>query len=303
MKQILVPTDFSACAANATNFAVQSAKILPLEITLLNSFELNSSLYTDYMGANREFNQKLLHEANEKLAGIKESIEKNDNVVADAILSTVSLQDAIAQALDEKKFDLIVMGTLGASGIKEKLWGSRTAATIGRSEVPVLAVPGDYTWKKPQKLLLMTNKFEKEPGILNFIFELAGLYMANVQVAIFTDEDDDKAGTFVQDKKDISEYEEFLREKYSEETLTSAHLYGEKFEDSLQSFIKENDIDMLVMVTYPHKFLNRIFNPSKTKRMSYQTRIPLLAIPAAKVDRKKPIVINTKEHEANFSSR
>ena len=288
MKQILVPTDFSACAANATNFAVQSAKIIPLEVTLLNSFEINSSLYTDYMGMNKGFNQKLLNEASEKLTSIKESIEKNDKVIADTILSTHSLQEAITKALEEKQFDLIVMGTLGASGIKEKLWGSTAAATIGRSEVPVMAVPNDYVWKKPQKILLMTNQFEKDPTILDFIFELAGLYMANVQVAIFTDEDDDKAGTFLEDKKKISEYEEFLKEKYNEETLTSAHLYGEEFEEALQGFIKENNIDMLVMVSYPHKLWNRIFNPSETKRMSYHTKIPLLAIPATKSDKKTP---------------
>lgn len=303
MKQILVPTDFSACADNATNFAVQSAKILPLEVTLLHSFEINSSLYTDYMGVNKEFNQRLLNEASEKLTGMKESIEKNDEVIADIIISTDSLQEAIAKASGEKQFDLIVMGTQGASGIKEKLWGSRTAATLGRSEIPVMAIPNDYLWKKPQKILLMTNQFEKDPAILDFIFELAGLYMAGVQVAIFTDEDDDKTGTFLEHKKEISAYEEFLKEKYNEETLTSVHLYGEKFEETLQDFIKENNIDMLVMITYPHKFLNRIFNPSKTKRMSYQTKIPLLAIPAIKSDRKKTNILNKKEHEANISTR
>lgn len=40
MKRILVPTDFSYCANNATDFAVQSAKIFNAEITLLHSFEV-----------------------------------------------------------------------------------------------------------------------------------------------------------------------------------------------------------------------------------------------------------------------
>lgn len=303
MKQILVPTDFSACAANAISFAVQSAKILPLEITLLHSFEINSSLYTDYMGVNKEFNQRLLNESGEKLAGIKQSIEKDDEIITDTILSTDSLQEAISRALEERKIDLIVMGTLGASGIKEKLWGSRTAAMIGRAEVPVMVIPNDYVWKKPQKILFVTNQFEKDPRIINYIFELAGLYMSGVQVAIFTDEDDDKAGTFLEHKRKITEYEEFLKEKYNDETLISTHLYGEKFEEALQDFIKENNIDMLVMINYPHKFWGRIFNSGRTKRMSYQTKIPLLAIPSTKSDRKDLNILNEKEHETNISSR
>lgn len=286
MKQILVPTDFSECAENATNFAIQSAKILPAEVTLLHSFELNDNMYTDYIGVNREFNQTMLHGAKEKLVQLKKSIKETDGLFIDTFISKDSLQDAITGYLEEKKVELIIMGTLGRSGIKEKLWGSRTAATIGKSEIPVMAIPHDYVWKKPQKILFATNQFEKSPAILDFIFELAGLYMARVQVAVFTDEDDDKAGTFLDHKRKIFEYGEFLKEKYNEETLTSAHLYGENFEETLQTFIKENNIDLLVMVTYPHKFWNRIFNPSKTKRMSYHTKIPLMAIPATMSDKK-----------------
>ncbi len=43
MKKILVPTDFSLCADEAINFAVQSAKILPLEITLHHAFDLQGT--------------------------------------------------------------------------------------------------------------------------------------------------------------------------------------------------------------------------------------------------------------------
>lgn len=280
MKKILVPTDFSDYAGHAVDFAVQTAKILPAEITLLHSYEINSSLYTDYMGVNKEYNQTILNESTEKLATLKKDIEEESGMVVKISISTQSLQDAIIKSTEEEKFDLIVMGTLGASGIKEKLWGSRTATAIGKSKIPVIAIPEEYEWKRPQKILFATNQFEKDPAILDPIFELAGLYMANVQVAVFTDEDDDKAGTFLEHKKKISEYEAFLKENYSDETLTSAHIYGEKFEETLQNFIKENNMDMLVMVTYPHKFWNRIFNPSKTKKMSYRTSVPLLAIPA-----------------------
>ena len=68
MKKILVPTDFSTCADNAIDFAVQSAKILPVEILLLNAFELSGDIYTDYMGVNKEFNQSQLQAVNNKLA-------------------------------------------------------------------------------------------------------------------------------------------------------------------------------------------------------------------------------------------
>ena len=282
MKQILVPTDFSKAAENAIDFAVQSAKILPAEITILHSFEVNDSAYADYVGVNREFNRSMISDANEKLDAVKKRIENTDGIVVNTFVSTHTLIDTITNFGKENKVDLVVMGTLGASGLKEKLWGSRTSAIIGKTTVPVMVIPNEYKWNKPEKMLLATNHFEEKPNILNFVFELAGLYMSSVQVAVFTDEDDDKTQVFMDNQKKIADYETFLKKNYKEDTLSSAHLSGEKFDETLQSFIKENAVDILVMVTYQNSFWSRLFNPSKTKRMSYHTTIPLLAIPVSK---------------------
>jgi nucleotide-binding universal stress UspA family protein len=279
MKKILVPTDFSTCANNAVEFAVQSAKILPVEVTLLHSFEMKENIYTDYMGVNKEFNQILLDDIHNKLAELKKAIEETEGVVVNTYLAKTSLVDAVLQATEELGIDVVVMGTLGAGALKEKLWGSKTAAVIGKTRVPLIVIPFFYEWKKPEKLLLSTNHFEKEPAILDFVFELADLYMTQVHVAVMTDEDDDKAATFLEHTRKTPQYEKILKEQYSEETLTATHLYGKEFEETLQKHIDENEIDILAMVTYQRGFVDRVFKPSKTKRMSYHTTIPLLVIP------------------------
>ena len=280
MKQILVPTDFSTCANNAVDFAVQSAKIFPVKITLLHAFEVNGNIYTDYMGVNKEFNQSLLDEVHNKLAKLKGLIEETEAVIVDTHVSVTPLSDAVLQATEDLNIDLVVMGTLGAGGNNEKLWGSKTAALIGKTKVPVLVIPFYYEWKKPGKLLLTTNHFEKEPAILNCLFEMADSYMASVQVAVFTDEDDDNAATFLEHTRKVPLYEKNLRELYKNESLSVTHLFGKEFETTLQGHIAQNKIDILAMVTYQTSFMERIFHPSMTKRMSYHTKIPLLAIPA-----------------------
>lgn len=280
MKQILVPTDFSDTAGNAIDFALESSKIFPSKITLLHSYEITSSFTTDYLGVNKEFTLSMLNDIEKKLDQQKENIKESDHVEVDTFISTHPLREAIIKAADEKKSDLIVMGTLGASGIKEKIWGSRTSSVIGETKVPVMVIPHGYTWKKPRKILFATNQFQKDPKILNYIFEMAGLYMAGVQVTVFTDADDDKTEVYLENKKNIAEYSDFLKTNYNENTLTSTHITGSNFEETLQDYISENDIDILVMVTYKAGFWSRIFNPSRTRRMSYNTKIPLLAIPA-----------------------
>lgn len=280
MKHILVPTDFSDAAKNAVDFAIQTSKIFPAKITILHSYEVVSNFSADYLGVNKEFTLNMLSDIEKKLDNLKAELEKDHNISVDTFLSTYPLADAIKKVASERKADMIVMGTLGASGIAEKIWGSRTSSVIGKTNIPVMVIPHDYRWEKPSKILFATNKFQKDSRILNYLFELAGLYMANVQASVFTDTDDEKAEVFLENKRNISEYESFLRQNYNEEALTSVHLTGTDFGETLQTYIEHNHIDMLVMVTYQTGFWKRLFNPSQTKKMSYNTKIPLLAIPA-----------------------
>lgn len=280
MKHLLVPTDFSETAGNAIDFAIQTSKVFPARITLLHSYEVTGSFATDYIGMNKEFTLNMLADIEKKLDKEKARIKSEYGIEVETFISTYPLREAILKAAEERKSDLIIMGTLGASGLKEKIWGSRTSSVIGETTVPVMVIPDGYKWQKPRKMLFATNQFQKDPRILNYIFELAGLYMANVQVTVFTDTDDEKAEVYLENKQKIAEYAEFLRSNYNEHTLVSTHLTGTQFEDTMHQYIEENDIEILIMVTYQAGFWSSIFNPSKTKRMSYNTKIPLLAVPA-----------------------
>lgn len=284
MKKILVPTDFSECANNAIDFAVQSAKIFRVDIMLMHSFEVRGVVYADYMGVNKEFNRTMIGDAEKKLLELKNAIKEKDEINVNIVVETKALQESIAQITIDRNADMVVMGTIGATGLKKKLWGSRTSALIGNTSIPVMVIPNEYEWKKPRKILFATNNFERDPAILNCLFELANLYMAQVEVAVFTDEVNDRAVSYVERNREIPRYEKYLRETYHDESINTLHLFGKEFDETMQQFISDNEIDMLAMVTYQRGFWDRIFNPSFTKRMSYHTTIPLLVIPAVKND-------------------
>jgi len=282
MKKILVPTDFSVCANNAVDFAVQTAKLAPAEIALLHSFELMGNLYTDYMGVNKEFNQSQLNDVYNQLAVLKRSIRETEGVTVDTHVCTGSVKKCILQTTKEKEIDYMVMGTAGASGIKETLWGSKTADIIAKSHVPVIAIPCGYKWKKPVKILLATNHFETKPVMLDFLFEWADMFNARIDVAVFTNDSKDSPVTYLEHMRRTPGYEHLLKEKYHEDTLTVTNLFGKDFEETLEDHIQQNEVDILAMVTYKRTFPDTIFHPSITKHMAYHTKIPLLAIPANK---------------------
>lgn len=280
MKKILVPTDFSKCADKAVDFAVRSVRNHPVEIILLHVFEETTSIYTDYVGVNKEYNLSLLLDARKRLSQLKSTIEDIDGVIVSTCVKNGNANECILEAATEKEVDMIIMGTFGASNMNNKLFGSKTASIIGKSKVPVLAIPFEHKWKKPEKILLATNHFEKEPQLLNFLFQLANLYEAKVLVAVVSDEEEDEAATILERTYAIPTYQTLLKENYNEQVLTVKHLYGTKFEETMEDYIREQGIDMLSMVTYQRSFLDRVFQPSMSKRMVNHTKIPLLVIPS-----------------------
>ncbi|WP_448104449.1 universal stress protein [Pedobacter panaciterrae] len=279
MKKILVPTDFSLCASNAINFAVQSSRIFPSEITIIHVMELMNSVYGDYTGITVDYSGLLRSNAEEELATLKKQLLSEQSVSVGTAIYEAPVGENIVKAAIDKSADFVLMGTTGASGLKEKLWGSQSGMVIGKSTIPVLVIPEGYHWKKPEKILLATNNFEQDKSLLKLLMELVVLYDASLHIVVFTDDKHDNALTFFEHAHKIGVYKEFIREAYGYE-VTANHIYGTELDEVLEDYVKTNEIDILAMITHKRKLFDRLFHPSLTKKMSFHTKIPLLAIPA-----------------------
>lgn len=277
MKTILVPTDFSDCANNALNVALEMSKIAPAEIVVVHVLELAETVYVDYTGPSVDFSGILRDQAEQEMMSLKSHVMAEHNILVKTVICESPVHENIVQAAHDHNAALIITGTRGAGKLIEKLWGTHTARLIGKSTVPVLAIPKDYKWRKPERILLATSHFEKDTVSWETLNGIIELFAATLHVVVFTDEIKDKAVTSVAHNWDINRYREFLDQHYHY-PVVSEHLYGVGFENTLENYISLNDIDMLVMFTYERGFLERILDPSKTKRMSYHTRIPLLAL-------------------------
>ncbi len=281
MKKILVPTDFSSNADKALSFAVQIAKLAKADIVLLHvcsgviepAFKNLQTMYNEY-------NQPIVDQAREQLLSVKGSIAGSENLHINATLYTGSVTDAVLQAVVDHHADLIIMGTLGEAALFGKIFGTQTAEIISKTNVPVIAVPLLCEWVAPQKILLAVNQFYKLPDVINPVFELAVLFNACVHVVTFTDIDTAEADDYLNHKKGIAAYEKKLRENFENTTIISAHLNGNRFQETFEEYIREQRIDIVTMLTRKRTFLESIFNSSMSKKMSYHIQIPLLAIPA-----------------------
>ncbi|MEI2738136.1 MAG: universal stress protein [Chitinophagaceae bacterium] len=279
MKKILVPTDFSPNAARAIDYAVKIAKLNQATIFVIHACDELYPFTEENMMTNSKYNHKVMDEAFENLEIIQKSIEETEKVTVNIQLYSGTVIDTIPISAQELEADLIIMGTMGITGIKDKIFGSNTASVISNSTVPVLAIPLEYDWDAPSKILLAINHFDEVTDILHPVFDLAKVLNAEVKVAVFTDEDNASASDFLMDAKEIQFAEEKLRGKYRGLVIGAEHLSGRNFEDSINEYIDKNNIDLLAMTTHKRTLLGNIFNRSLTRKMSYHSKVPILAIP------------------------
>ena len=296
-----MPTDFSPNANKALDFAVQIARQAKAELFLIHACDdLIDTTFKDHLTLKKEHNLRITDKANEKLSLLKKSIEDTKKISVNILLYEGKITDTILQASEENHADLIIMGSLGEAGLKEKIFGSKTAWIIGETNLPVLVVPLLSEWEIPEKFLLAVNDFEGQPDITDSVFEMAELFNATIHIAIFIDVDSASNIDYMRDRRSISAYADKLKRQYKNTIIEPTQLDGHRFQETIEDYINQKGIDIVAMVTHKRTFMESIFNRSMTKKMSCYTRIPLLAIPAQKKGSsfKKTLVNENKYSDA-----
>jgi nucleotide-binding universal stress UspA family protein len=279
MQKILVPTDFSPNAERAIDYAVQIAKAGKATVVIIHACEQLDNVPLSAGFPITDYNKRITDEAFENLELIQKSIQDTEGIKAETELLAGTVADTVAVAVSDFGADLVVMGTMGITGLRDALFGTNTSTVIGHSAVPVLAIPLEYEWSTPSKFVLAINNFEEVTDIINPVFELAAVFRATVQIIVFTDEDEASASEFMADEQAVLMAEEKLKQKYPSLAIKATHLSGRHFEETIIAYVDKNKVDVLAMTTHKRSLIGSIFNRSITRKMSYHSKVPVLAIP------------------------
>jgi nucleotide-binding universal stress UspA family protein len=281
IRSILVPTDFSANAMKAAQYAASIAQksvamvylmhvIEPIEDSIRQPFPL----YEKLIGEIENNSIKEMNTFQGDLAAACPSIKTETEIVKGTTTS------AIIDFAERQQIDLIVMGTKGATGLKEIFMGSIAAGIIGQTKIPVLAVPDEYQLEVPDGILFTTNRFEENKELLNKIIEMATLYSASIHVAVFVDTNTAEAIDYIYNTKQLNHYMDFLKKAYPDVVFKGELLEGNEFEERIEKYDTKNKVDIIAMITYPKSFWEWLMKKSVTKKMAFHSKIPVLAIPS-----------------------
>lgn len=270
-KTILIPTDFSGNAQNAINYAISMFDGENPEYILLNAYRIIPVGAEEYLTDMADFESMSKQGLEQAAKAIKKNFphKRLTIEVVSKLGYPVEVMDKIVK---RKNVDMVVMGTRGASGLREVLIGSNTADAIKTLTCPVLAVPENSTFRPPKNIAFAADfKNIDREILLNPMLEIAKKFKAGILIV------------HVEHKGVLVGVDEALQGMRLHDYFNDVpHLFHEVENsdpaEGIENFIKAHTVDLLVSVARKHSFWENLFSGSTTEKLAMHTRIPLLAL-------------------------
>lgn len=275
MKKILVPTDFSDCANAATKIALDIARKAQAEVYFLHMhrmFEEGGHAHMHGGGASKvdQHCADEVHAKNE-LSKLVKHAEEN-GVSAKQVLVINTGNERMISYVDPYKIDFIVMGSHGASGVKEFLSGSNAQRLVRESPVPVLSIKTQHE-NVEFKNIVFASSFEEDvhkPFLK--IIEFADLVNAHIHLLYvnmpfnFKETDEVEANMHAFHKK-------------CPRGTCSVNIFNALNEErGIQKFSESIKADVIALTTHGRSGFMKMISRSITESLVNHSYVPILSV-------------------------
>jgi nucleotide-binding universal stress UspA family protein len=258
MLQVIVPLDFSETSLNAAHYAANMYKARA---------DVNIILYHYYSsGEDKATADNYLISLKKELLALVPNVD----TLAE---SGTSFIESLAAFAHVKGAYMIVMGLTGKTALAQRFSGTNTLKMAEKNICPVLIVPADARFTKMGNVLITSEmKYVEESPTLLAVKKVLADFKPSLHILN------------VDDSHYISLTKAFKEERDKMEELLSAfnpefyfmRLYD--FHEAVNMFTQDKDIDMIIIAPKNHSFFERLFKTLHTKKMIYQSKVPVLAV-------------------------
>lgn len=259
MTTVIVPIDFSETSLNAARYATTF---------LTGHYGVNLILYHSYHKASEAA------ESTASLEELKATLIKNHPVHIEVLVfHDEDFVSGLEKTARHRSANLIIMGITGRSALGQVFFGSNTLKMVETKVCPVLIVPEHAIFTKMQNVML-TSDFKDTvnttPSVP--IKDFLSIYQPKLHV-VNVDKDHYISLTekYENEKQKLNE----LLKEYNPE-FYFMRLYD--IDEALNLFAQDMDIDLIIAVKRNHNFMEKLFKTSRTKKLSYQSKLPILVI-------------------------
>lgn len=276
MQKILIPTDFSENSFNASKYAAELFKYGPAEIYILNAYteeiyDVETELTTEELKMFKqevsERSKKNLNEFRNNLVSLYSNPKHKVHVISVFNL----LIDAVNDLVEKENIDIVVMGTKGKTADKKMTFGSNTVQVMKYVRCPVMAIPEVYKDVHPKNILFPTDyQIPHRRRELKLLSVIAKCFAASITFL------------YISDSHELSlrqkDNKAFLKASLERNKIGFNQISESDITESINTYIQQNPMDMLIMVNTRQSYLENILYQSTIEKIGLHIDIPFLVL-------------------------
>ena len=286
LRRILVPVDFSEYSKNACFYALNLARKLRADIKILHVYYAPIvdlvpitdaySIQVDMDINLRELEQNARKNLMDFVNDIRQEAARQqiDTVKIGYSLREGIIEDEIARVAKDYNPGIIIVGTRGKGEKQSDIIGSVVYRVLDRTRVPVLAIPehSEYDASREVKNIAYATDFDDSDYLaIRRLLSILSEFRVKIH-CIHLSRDAKKSWDEVR-MQNLKNYFGKVREGLEVE----CHLLeGEDRLKEVEAFVENHKIDLFSMVNRKRGLLARLFRPGLTRKLIYQSTIPLL---------------------------
>ncbi len=270
MHTVLIPLDFSKSSMNAAEYAISMFRNRPTKFILASVVT-----YRQPIGGIGALRHKIDKGSQRDLNKAFDKLSKSDHFpghVFEKVLIHEEPVDGIILLAREYDVNSILMGTTGASGLKEKLMGSVAAGVIKKSLRPVITIPMNTKFRALSKIVLATD-FKAVKDYKAYEYLITILKNSTSELIVLHVSKESKSATM---RKSLTggEFDQLIgktRHRYD-------FIQDEDPVAAIVKYIDDEKVDLLVMLNHKNPSIDSLFKASSVEKISMHIKAPLLTL-------------------------
>lgn len=276
MKKILFPTDFSQTSLNAYMYALRLAKNLDAEVVTLHVFdypmehlvENNDYFLLDIYNIKEWGDFENFKSEVPRLRAIAEKAELG-RVKVSHMLERGDTVTEILKTISNERPDIVVIGTKGATGLKEVFLGSVAERIMNQAKTMVLAIPAECRYKPIKKILYLTQFEKLQMDLLHKLHNFAVRFKAHILALQLRDFEQ------TSDKLLLSKW----KDHFGGNNITFEIQVTDSVEETITETLGARGIDLIALHVHHKGLLEKLLLHSLPRELAFHSQVPLLTIP------------------------
>ncbi len=255
---VIVPIDFSPASVNAARFAVQ----------LLHD-QSNTTIVLYHAYEHPDQRNEVSYDLRELKKRLLDDYIAHIECVADKSIDVV---EGLQKKIKDFEAALVVMGIDNKTKLEQVLVGSNAVRMIEKASCPVLVIPNDAAYKQIKNVALASDYKNVEESIpVDAVKKILNIMKPHLHIVHIN------ADAY------ISVNEEYIAEKSKLEKMFAEYqpqfyfLTNFNFHRTIQQFIHNNRIDLVLTFPRKHSFIKLLIRGKNTNKLVYESAIPVLA--------------------------